>query len=385
MKDEPMSNPVLKVDVDGPIATLTMNRPDKRNAMCEELLNAIDAFFSAPPKDVRVVILTGTAGHFCSGLDLSEHVHRTPEENLYHSRAWHAVMEKIQFGGLVVVSAMFGAVIGGGLEIAASTHVRIAEPSTIFQLPEGRRGIFVGGGATARVGRILGPDRMTEMMLTGRKFITLWCRRLHGLVTCHIAMVCSLNRWSRLCRKQRRMPRKALRLSWKNARQSSGDMMAKADKHPKSAPKVQVNDETLQRFLGYHLKRGFNVVQTDLGKTLKPFDLRMLTYSALVLIADNPGLSQSQLADAMDIERPNLVVIVDELEQRELISRERVPTDRRAYALQVTLKGKRLCERAVTAVSSHEEALFAGIDTQTRASIVTALQLIQQRGAKRNL
>jgi enoyl-CoA hydratase/carnithine racemase len=65
---------------------------------------------------------------------------------------------------------MFGAVIGGGLELATSTHVRIAEPSTIFQLPEGRRGIFVGGGASVRVGRILGADRMVEMMLTGRKY-----------------------------------------------------------------------------------------------------------------------------------------------------------------------------------------------------------------------
>jgi len=165
-----MNEPLLKIDVAGATATLTMNRPDKRNAMCEALLLAIDAFFSAPPKDVRVVILTGTAGHYCSGLDLSEHVHRSAEENLYHSREWHRVMEKIQFGGLVVVSAMFGAVIGGGLEIAAATHVRIAEPSTIFQLPEGRRGIFVGGGATARVGRLIGADRMTEMMLTGRKY-----------------------------------------------------------------------------------------------------------------------------------------------------------------------------------------------------------------------
>ena len=165
-----MSDQILKIDINDSIATLTMNRPDKRNAMCEELLEALDAFFSAPPKEVRVVILTGTAGHFCSGLDLSEHVHRSAEENLYHSRQWHQVMEKIQFGGLAVVSAMFGAVIGGGLELASSTHVRIAEPSTIFQLPEGRRGIFVGGGATARVGRLLGADRMTEMMLTGRKY-----------------------------------------------------------------------------------------------------------------------------------------------------------------------------------------------------------------------
>jgi enoyl-CoA hydratase/carnithine racemase len=165
-----MSETTLKIEVNDTIATLTMNRPDKRNAMCEELLNELDAFFSKPPKGVRVVIITGTAGHYCSGLDLSEHVHRSAEENLYHSRNWHSVMEKIQFGGLAVVSAMFGAVIGGGLEIAASTHVRIAEPSTIFQLPEGRRGIFVGGGATARVGRLIGADRMTEMMLTGRKY-----------------------------------------------------------------------------------------------------------------------------------------------------------------------------------------------------------------------
>jgi enoyl-CoA hydratase/carnithine racemase len=67
---------------------------------------------------------------------------------------------------------MFGAVIGGGLEMAASTHVRIAEPGTIFQLPEGMRGIFVGGGATVRIGRIIGADRMCEMMLTGRKYNT---------------------------------------------------------------------------------------------------------------------------------------------------------------------------------------------------------------------
>lgn len=165
-----LTDPILKIELDGPVATLTMNRPDKRNAMCDDLLEALDAFFSAPPEGTRVAILTGTAGHFCAGLDLSEHVHRSAEDNLYHSRRWHRVMDRVQFGGLAVVSAMYGAVIGGGLELAAATHVRIAEPSTIFQLPEGRRGIFVGGGATARVGRLLGADRMTEMMLTGRKY-----------------------------------------------------------------------------------------------------------------------------------------------------------------------------------------------------------------------
>lgn len=161
---------ILKIEIEDGIATLTMNRPGKRNAMCDELLNAIDAFFSAPPEGVKVVILTGVEGHYCSGLDLSEHQQRDAEGTMRHSRGWHAIMDKIQYGGLPVVSAMFGAVIGGGLELATSTHVRIAEPSTIFQLPEGKRGIYVGGGASVRVGRILGADRMVEMMLTGRKY-----------------------------------------------------------------------------------------------------------------------------------------------------------------------------------------------------------------------
>jgi len=165
-----MSESILMIEVDGPVATLTMSRPAKRNAMCDELLNAIDGFFNKVPEGVKVAVITGTAGHYCSGLDLSEHQVRDAEATLHHSRNWHAVMDRIQFGGLPVVSAMFGAVIGGGLELATATHVRVAEPSTIFQLPEGRRGIFVGGGASVRVGRILGPDRMTEMMLTGRKY-----------------------------------------------------------------------------------------------------------------------------------------------------------------------------------------------------------------------
>lgn len=161
---------VLTIAIEGSVATLTMNRPDKRNAMNDALLEAIEAFFARPPEGVRVAILTGTAGHYCSGLDLSEHVARDAEGTMRHSRNWHRIMELVQFGGLPVVSAMFGAVIGGGLELAAATHVRIAEPSVIFQLPEGRRGIFVGGGASVRVSRILGADRLTEMMLTGRKY-----------------------------------------------------------------------------------------------------------------------------------------------------------------------------------------------------------------------
>ena len=149
-------------------------------------------------------------------------------------------------------------------------------------------------------------------------------------------------------------------------------------KKPPSSAISHVSDATLRNFLGYHMKRAFNVVQSDLTQALKPFDLRMLTYTALVLIVDNPGLRQSQLAEAMDIERPNLVVIVDELERRELIVRDRVPTDRRAYALKATLAGRQLYEKAVTAVTAHEARLLNGLDEETRKTVIAALKTVER-------
>ncbi|MBR9843501.1 MAG: MarR family transcriptional regulator [Rhodobacteraceae bacterium] len=151
---------------------------------------------------------------------------------------------------------------------------------------------------------------------------------------------------------------------------------------PKAKPQsdvTHVSDATLRRFLGYHMKRAFNVIQADLAQTLKPFDLRMLTYTALVLIVDNPGLRQSQLADAMDIERPNLVVIIDELERRELITRDRVPTDRRAYALHATLTGRQLCDKAVAAVTAHENQLLEGLEEDMIAEMIAAMKQIEKR------
>lgn len=170
MLDGGMTKEAIRVEIDGTIARLTFNRPDKRNAVNDRLLEGLRSFFADPPKAVRVVILSGEGGHFSAGLDLSEQVEREATEVMRHSRNWHAVMDMIQFGGLPVVAVLKGAVMGGGLEIAAAAHVRIAERSTRFQLPEGKRGIFVGGGATVRIGRIIGPDRMTEMMLTGRVY-----------------------------------------------------------------------------------------------------------------------------------------------------------------------------------------------------------------------
>jgi DNA-binding MarR family transcriptional regulator len=145
-----------------------------------------------------------------------------------------------------------------------------------------------------------------------------------------------------------------------------------------------VRDDTLQQFVGYQLRRASNAVLSDLATVLKPFELRMITYTALVLIVDNPGLRQSQLADAMDVERPNLVVIVTELEQRNLITRDTVPTDRRAYALRATLEGRHLYERCLKAVHAYEAALVDGIDPDALRMLNKAAHDIQKNAHKRN-
>jgi enoyl-CoA hydratase/carnithine racemase len=167
-----MSNPEAPVLVhrEGNIAHLVFNRPEKRNAVNDSSIEALRVFFSAPPEGVRVVVMSGNGGHFSAGLDLSEQVARAPHEVMRHSRNWHMVSGLIQYSGLPVVAALEGAVMGGGLEIAACAHVRVAEEGTMFRMPEGQRGIFVGGGASVRVARLIGPDRLTEMMLTGRTY-----------------------------------------------------------------------------------------------------------------------------------------------------------------------------------------------------------------------
>ena len=170
MNEISATDDVLSVRVEDDVAYLCLTRTEKQNALNDQVISALDRFFSNPDKAVRVVVLSGAGKHFSAGLDLGEHVERSAAETMHHSRNWHRIMDLIQYGGLPVVAALHGGVIGGGLELAAAAHVRVAEKSTFFQLPEGKRGIFVGGGASVRVGRILGADRMTEMMLTGRKY-----------------------------------------------------------------------------------------------------------------------------------------------------------------------------------------------------------------------
>ncbi|NDG16344.1 MAG: enoyl-CoA hydratase, partial [Betaproteobacteria bacterium] len=91
-------------------------------------------------------------------------------QGMHHSRMWHHAFAHIQFGKVPVVAALQGAVVGGGLELAASCHIRVADDTTFYALPEGSRGIFVGGGGAVRIPKLIGVARMTDMMMTGRVY-----------------------------------------------------------------------------------------------------------------------------------------------------------------------------------------------------------------------
>ncbi|MFK4754199.1 MULTISPECIES: crotonase/enoyl-CoA hydratase family protein [Oceanospirillaceae] len=158
----------LTFSVDNSIGHLTLNRPNKKNAINDALCLEIEQVFINMPKDVSVILFSGNGPEFCSGLDLSEHTAREPFEVVVHSRMWHRVFSHISNSGIPIVAALHGAVIGGGLELAICAHVRVSDETTFYRLPEGRHGIFVGGGASVRVAQTIGHGRMTEMMLTGR-------------------------------------------------------------------------------------------------------------------------------------------------------------------------------------------------------------------------
>ena len=161
---------LLQISQDGAVLHIRLNRPVKRNAINDGLIAQLHTAFVNLPADVRAVVVSGEGAHFCAGLDLSELVERDIQAAILHSRGWHAAFDAIQFGRVPVIAVLHGAVVGGGLELAASCHIRVAEDSAYFGLPEGQRGIFVGGGGSVRVPRLIGASRMADMMFTGRVY-----------------------------------------------------------------------------------------------------------------------------------------------------------------------------------------------------------------------
>jgi len=161
----------LTVDIQDNILLVGINRVEKRNAINDEIILGFEKIFSNIPGTLACAIIYGKGKHFSAGVDLAELKEQNDLlEGLKHSRMWHRILDQLQFGTIPVIAMLHGAVLGGGLELASAAHIRVAEQSAFYALPEGQRGIFVGGGGSVRVPKLIGLARMTDMMLTGRVY-----------------------------------------------------------------------------------------------------------------------------------------------------------------------------------------------------------------------
>ncbi|MBN2907381.1 MAG: crotonase/enoyl-CoA hydratase family protein [Rhodobacteraceae bacterium] len=152
---------------------VTLNRPAKRNALDVATVDEMILLFAnAADWGARAIVLAAEGDHFCAGLDLVEHhrADRSPADFMRICLRWHEAFNKMEYGGVPIIAALKGAVVGGGLELASAAHIRVADASTYFALPEGQRGLFTGGGATIRVSDLVGKARMIDMILTGRVY-----------------------------------------------------------------------------------------------------------------------------------------------------------------------------------------------------------------------
>ncbi|MDC3724395.1 crotonase/enoyl-CoA hydratase family protein [Rhodococcus sp. Rp3] len=168
-----MPEDALSYELDDDIALIGINRPDKRNAMPEALFAELGQLAEKAGREARAAVLFGHGPHFSAGLDLADLAQRLQEnggKRPPHVGPYmpHVAFDMIARGRIPFVAALSGAVIGAGLEVAASTHIRVADDTAFFALPEAQRGIFVGAGGSVRIQRLIGNARMTDMMLTGR-------------------------------------------------------------------------------------------------------------------------------------------------------------------------------------------------------------------------
>ena len=162
---------VVTYDLEGEIALVGLNRPDKRNCFNPDVLKALLEAVMRAGEEAKCGIIFGHGDNFCAGLDLrwaAESWKNGRSERLPFPFNRNTFFEAMARGNIPFIAALHGATLGGGLETAAAAHIRVADESTFFALPEGTRGIFIGGGGSVRVARLLGFARMQDMMLTGR-------------------------------------------------------------------------------------------------------------------------------------------------------------------------------------------------------------------------
>lgn len=165
-----MADAVVTYELDGDVAVIGIDRAEKRNAINDQVVTELRAAIFRGTEEAKAGVIFGHGANFSAGLDLAEAASwMKPGTTTKRRRGrWNRSFDLIARGQIPWVAALKGACIGGGLELASACHVRVADETTFFALPEGQRGIFVGGGGSVRIQRLLGYARMADLMLTGR-------------------------------------------------------------------------------------------------------------------------------------------------------------------------------------------------------------------------
>ena len=153
--------PTMSAELHDDVCVAFLNRPEKRNAVDLSIIHGLKLLFAhLDGSPVKGLVIAGRGDHFCAGLDLNELREYDAEEGMRHSLSHHEAFRAIQYAPVPVVCVLHGATIGAGLEIASAAHLRVAERSAYYGLPEGQRGIFLGGGGSVRISRLVGVSRV---------------------------------------------------------------------------------------------------------------------------------------------------------------------------------------------------------------------------------
>jgi enoyl-CoA hydratase len=170
----PAGSPPVLAARHGPVVALTLNRPERLNAVSEAMYGELEAHLRRADADpaVRVVVLRGAGRAFCAGADLTAHAsaERTVEQRRAYAERAAGVIRTVSTIGTPVVAVVHGYAIGAGAELAAAADFLLAAQDAVLAFPELSLGTYVGGGVTLRLPQLVGLARARELLLTGRRF-----------------------------------------------------------------------------------------------------------------------------------------------------------------------------------------------------------------------
>lgn len=177
--------PVIEQDLDNRgILTLTINRPDKLNALNDEVLMAFKEIFSLAKENstIKGLLITGSGKSFCAGADISRLAECDAQSGYQFAQEGQSVFHQLETLGKPSLAAVNGYAFGGGCELAIATTLRIASKNAQFGQPEVKLGVIPGYGGTQRLARLIGKGRAMDLCLTGR-FINAETALQWGLVS----------------------------------------------------------------------------------------------------------------------------------------------------------------------------------------------------------